>query len=405
MQQSSFKVYGYRWVVLIVFMAIVAVNQLLWITFASVTTEAMDFYRVSDLSIGLLSLSFMVVYVFVSFPASWMIDTYGVRIGVGIGAALTGIFGLMRGLVADSFTWVLVAQIVIAIGQPFVLNAITTIAGRWFPAEERATATGLGSLAIYVGILAGLALTPHLVLQIGIRGMLMAYGVASAIAMSVFLVFAHERPATPPCPPGQEVRSLVLDGLSKMLRQTDFLLLLAIFFVGLGAFNAVTTWIERILAPRGFSATQAGDAGGLMILGGIVGAVVLPLLSDRSRKRVPFIIIAVAGATGGLTGLTLVSGYIGLLVFSFLFGFFLLSAGPIGFQYGAEITLPAPEGTSNGLLILMGQISGIVFILGMDALKSPGTGSMAAPLLILIALFVIALVLALRLKEAPAIKA
>ncbi len=405
MQQSSFKVYGYRWVVLIVFMAIVAVNQLLWITFASVTTEAMDFYRVSDLSIGLLSLSFMVVYVFVSFPASWMIDTYGVRIGVGIGAALTGIFGLMRGLVADSFTWVLVAQIVIAIGQPFVLNAITTIAGRWFPAEERATATGLGSLAIYAGILAGLALTPHLVLQIGIRGMLMAYGVASAIAMSVFLVFAHERPATPPCPPGQEVRSLVLDGLSKMLRQTDFLLLLAIFFVGLGAFNAVTTWIERILAPRGFSATQAGDAGGLMILGGIVGAVVLPLLSDRLRKRVPFIIIAVAGATGGLTGLTLVSGYIGLLVFSFLFGFFLLSAGPIGFQYGAEITLPAPEGTSNGLLILMGQISGIVFILGMDALKSPGTGSMAAPLLILIALFVIALVLALRLKEAPAIKA
>jgi MFS family permease len=405
MQQSSFKVYGYRWVVLIVFMAIVAVNQLLWITFASVTTEAMDFYRVSDLSIGLLSLSFMVVYVFVSFPASWMIDTYGVRIGVGIGAALTGIFGLMRGLVADSFTWVLVAQIVIAIGQPFVLNAITTIAGRWFPAEERATATGLGSLAIYVGILAGLALTPYLVLQIGIRGMLMAYGVASAIAMSVFLVFAHERPATPPCPPGQEVRSLVLDGLSKMLRQTDFLLLLAIFFVGLGAFNAVTTWIEQILAPRGFSATQAGDAGGLMILGGIVGAVVLPLLSDRSRKRVPFIIIAVAGATGGLTGLTLVSGYIGLLVFSFLFGFFLLSAGPIGFQYGAEITLPAPEGTSNGLLILMGQISGIVFILGMDALKSPGTGSMAAPLLILIALFVIALVLALRLKEAPAIKA
>jgi len=333
-----------------------------------------------------------------------MIDTYGLKLGVGIGAALTGIFGLMRGLVAPSFTWVLVAQIGIAIGQPFVLNALTTMAGRWFPAEERATATGLGSLAIYLGILAGLALTPYLVLQFGIRGMLMAYGVASAIAMFVFLVLAHERPATPPCPPGQEARSLVLDGLSQMLRQRDFLLLLVIFFVGLGAFNAVTTWIEQILTPRGFNATQAGDAGGLMILGGIIGAVVLPLLSDRLRKRAPFIILAVAGAAAGLAGLTLVTGYVGLLIFSFLFGFFLLSAGPIGFQYGAEITLPAPEGTSNGLLILMGQISGIVFILGMDALKAPGTGSMAVPLLVLIGLFVLAFLLTLRLKEVPALK-
>ncbi len=404
MQQSGFKVYGYRWVVLAVFMATVLVNQLLWITFASITTEAMSFYNVSDLSIGLLSLSFMIVYIVVSFPASWMIDTYGVRIGVGIGAALTGIFGLMRGLVADSYTWVLVAQIGIAVGQPFILNAITTIASRWFPSDERATASGLGSLAIYLGILLGLALTPYLVLQVGIRGMLMAYGVASAVAMCVFLVLAHERPETPPCPPGQEARSLVLEGLSKMLRQPDFLLLLAVFFVGLGAFNAVTTWIEQILAPRGFSETQAGDAGGLMILGGIVGAIALPLLSDRLRKRVPFIIAAVVGATAGLAGLTLVNGYAALLVFSFVFGFFLLSAGPVGFQYGAEITLPAPEGTSNGLLLLMGQISGIAFILGMDAFKSPQTGSMLLPLLVLIGLFVVALVMTLRLREPAALK-
>ncbi len=405
MQQLGFRVYGYRWVVLGVFMAIVAINQLLWITFASITTQAMDFYKVSDLSIGLLSLSFMVVYIFVSFPASWIIDSYGVKIGVGIGAALTGIFGLMRGLVAGSFTWVLVAQILIAVGQPFVLNAITTIAGRWFPPEERATATGMGSLAIYLGILLGLALTPYLALQIGIRGMLMTYGVASALAMFAFLVLAHERPATPPCPPGQEARSLVLEGLSRMMRQPDFLLLLAIFFVGLGAFNAVTTWIEQMLAPRGFSPTQAGDAGGLMILGGIIGAVALPILSDRLRRRVPFIILAVAGATLGLGGLTFVSSYYGLLAISFLFGFFLLSAGPIGFQYGAEITLPAPEGTSNGLLLLMGQISGIAFIVGMDALKSPQTGSMEAPLLILVGLLAAALVLAARLREVGAVRA
>lgn len=405
MQASGIRVYGYRWVVLMAFMAIIAVNQLLWITFASITTDAMGFYKVSDLSIGLLSLSFMVVYLFVAFPASWIIDSYGIRLGVGIGAGLTGIFGLMRGLVAANYMLVLVAQIAIAIGQPFILNALTTVAGRWFPAGQRATATGLGSLAMYVGILAGLGLTPHLVDQVGIPGTLMAYGVAAAIAMFVFLVLAHERPATPPHSALEESRSLVMDGLSQMLRRSEFLLLMAIFFIGLGAFNAVTTWIEQILSPRGFSITQAGNAGGIMIFGGIAGAVILPTFSDRLRKRVPFIIAALGGAIAGLAGLAFFGGYASVLASSFVFGFFLLSAGPIGFQLGAEITLPAPEGTSNGLLLLMGQIAGIIFILAMDALKSRQTGSMDVSMLLLLGLFVIALLLAFRLKEPSAVRA
>jgi cyanate permease len=404
MAESNFKVYGYRWVVLAVFMGIIAANQLLWITFAAVTTQSVQFYGVSELAIGLLSLSFMVVYVLVSFPASWVIDTYGIRAGVGIGAILTGAFGLMRGLVGNNYTWVLVAQIGIAIGQPFVLNAVTTIAARWFPMKERATAGGLGSLAIYVGILVGLAATPYLALQAGIRGMLIIYGVVAAVAMFAFFVFAHERPATPPCPPEEEARSLVTDGLSKMVRQREFILLMAIFFVGLGAFNAVTTWIEQILAPRGFTATQAGDAGGVMIAGGILGALIIPMLSDRARKRVPFILLAVAGALVGLAGLTFATTYALLLVFSFVFGFFLLSAGPLGFQYGAEITYPAPEGTSNGLLLLMGQISGIIFILALDSLKAPGTGAMTIPLIGLTVLVFLCLLLGTQLKEAAALK-
>jgi hypothetical protein len=80
-------------------------------------------------------------------------------------------------------------------------------------------------------------------------------------------------------------------------------------------------------------------------------------------------------------------------------GFFLLSAGPIGFQYGAEITYPASEGTSNGMLLLMGQISGIAFIFGMDSLKSSLTGSMNKPLIILIGLMVLSILMSMRLKE------
>jgi LPXTG-motif cell wall-anchored protein len=185
-----------------------------------------------------------------------------------------------------------------------------------------------------------------------------------------------------------------------MMRMRDFILLLVIFFIGLGVFNSVTTWIEDILRPRGFSILQAGVIGGLMVVGGILGALVIPLMSDRYRRRVPFIVFSLAAATLGLVGIAFLENYTLLMLSAFVMGFFLLSAGPVGFQYGAEITYPAPEGTSNGMLLMMGQISGIIFILGMDSFKNPKTGSMSASLLVLSGLMLVGLVLATRLKEA-----
>jgi len=314
----------------------------------------------------------------------------------------TGGFGLMRGLVPADYTLVLVAQIGIAIGQPFILNAITKLAARWFPIQERATASGLGTLSMYVGILLGMVLTPYLTVKFSIEKMLWMYGFLSVITSVVFFLFVRERPITPPCPPGQEERSLVFDGLRQILRQREFLWLMLIFFVGLGVFNGVATWIEDIVRPRGFSATQAGIIGGLMIMGGVIGALILPPMSDHFRKRIPFIVLALAGATLGLIGITFTTTYWLILSSAFILGFFLLSAGPIGFQYGAELAFPAPEGTSTGLLLLMGQISGIVFIVGMDVFKST-SGSMTMSLLGLIFLMGVSLVLCINLNESDMI--
>ncbi|OIP05793.1 MAG: MFS transporter [Bacteroidetes bacterium CG2_30_32_10] len=404
MQENNFKVYGYRWVMLCIYMFIVAVNQLLWITFAPITSAATVYYGVSDLQIGILSMCFMIVFILVSIPASWIIDTYGIKIGVGIGALLTGAFGLLRGLVTTDYNLLLLSQIGIAVGQPFLLNAITKLAARWFTIDKRATASGLGTLAMYVGILLGMTLTPYLTVGYGINGMLYIYGVVSVIAAVIFILLAKEKPPTAPCRPDQEERSLVLDGLKNTLRSKEFIILMFIFFIGLGVFNSVTTWIEDILKPRGFSVIQAGITGGLMIAAGIIGAFIIPMLSDHYKKRTPFIIISMVGATIGLIGITFATFYWLLLVSGMLMGFFLLSAGPIGFQYGAEITYPTSEGTSNGLLLLMGQISGIAFIFGLDSFKSPISGAMTNPMMILIGLMILCIILTTWLKESKTIK-
>ena len=400
MEQGTVQVSAYRWVVLGAFMLIGALNQALWITFAPITSDAMQFFGTTDLAIGLLSMVFMIVYILTVIPSAWLIDTWGFRKSVSLGALLTAVFGITRGIFAHSFALVFVSQVGIALGQPLILGAITKLSAHWFRADERATASGLGTLSIYLGVLAGLVVTPVLLASGGMQTMLLACGAGGAVAAAVFLAAARERPRHPVGPAGQDERALMFDGLKSMMRQKDFLLLLAIFFIGLGLFNGVTTWIEEILGPRGFTPAQAGLSGGLMLIGGVVGAVVLPLLSDGMRRRKPFIIIAIVGLLPGLAGLTFARSWGLLLASSFVFGFFLLSAGPVGFQYGAEITLPAPEGTSNSMLLVMGQLSGIVFIFAMDALRS-GDGSMTVSLVALIGLTVVAAVLSLFLKESP----
>ncbi|HUU38865.1 MAG TPA: MFS transporter [Candidatus Desulfaltia sp.] len=397
-EKREFKAYGYRWIVLLSFMAIGIMTQVLWITFAPITGAAARFYHTSDLMIGLLSMSFMIVFVLVFLPSAYAIDTWGFRKAVGLGAVLTAVFGLTRGLFASNFTVVLLSQVGIAVGQPFVIGAITKIAARWFPAEERATASAIGTLALYLGPLLAMFLTPFLALHIGISRMLLVYGIAAVAAAALFLLVAREHP---PTPAGEEERVRMLEGLKSMLRQRDFIFLLFMFFVGLGMFNSISTWIENIIRPRGFSISQAGVLGGLMLVGGIIGAVVISLLSDRSRRRKPFILLALIGLMPGLIGIAYSTSDWLLLASGFTFGFFLLSAGPIGFQYAAEITHPAPEATSNTLLLVMGQISGIVFIFGMDALKAPASGAMTTSLLILVALTAVAAILAGMVGESP----
>jgi cyanate permease len=184
-----------------------------------------------------------------------------------------------------------------------------------------------------------------------------------------------------------EVRALMLDGLKHALTVKAMWFTLLVSFIGLGIFNGLTTWIEGIIRPRGFTPTDAGTLGALMIVGGVIGAVVMPALSDKQRKRQRFLYIAFFGAIPGMIGLTYATNATLLFVSAFALGFFLTSAMPIAMQYAAEVTHPTPEGTSNGLIQLFGQAA-VVFVYIMEALKS-ADGSFTPALLLAIGLLLV----------------
>lgn len=395
----TFKVYGYRWVVLAVFMFINLTIQILWISFAPITGPAAQFYGVSDLQIGLLAMSFMIAFIPLSLPVSWLIDTFGFRLAVGVGAVLMGVFGILRGFAGANYGLVLASTIGIAVAQPFLLNAWTKVPANWFAVEERATAVGLVTLANLAGTAIGMVLTPILTETTPIPTVQLIYGGLAAFSALLFVIFSRENPPTPPCPEGGNVRSLMLDGLKHALTVKSFWIYLFVSFIGMGVFNGVTTWVENIIRPRGFTPTDAGALGALMLVGGVLGAVIVPPFSDKQRRRQPYIVFGLLLAIPGLIGLAFAtSGWL-LFVSAFGMGFFIVSTSPIGMQYAAEVTQPTPEGTSNGLIQLFGQAS-VVFVYIMEALKAPD-GSFTPALLLAVGLLVVSGLLATQMKDLP----
>jgi MFS family permease len=397
MTEKSYRLYAYRWVVLAVFMFVNVTIQMLWIAYAPITGPAATFYGVSDLKIGLLSMTFMLAFIPLSLPVSWAIDTYGFRLTVSIGAVLMGIFGLARGLVGVNYSLVLISTIGIAIAQPFLLNTWTKVPAQWFSIDERATAVGLVTLSSLVGTALGMVLTPILIETMSIPSVQLLYGGIAAFSAVLFLLLAREKPATPPCPPGQEVRALMLDGLKHALTVRPFWYYLFITFIGLGIFNGVTTWVETIIRPRGFTPTDAGTLGALMLVGGVLGAVIIPPFSDRQHKRQRYLLLGFLMAIPGMVGLTFARELWLLFASAFAMGFFLVSANPVGMQYAAEITHPTPEGTSNGLIQLFGQAS-VVFVYIMEALRTPN-GSFTPALLLAIGLMLVSIALITQMKD------
>lgn len=418
MGMKTKKASPYRWAVLVGFMLLNIAIQVQWLSLAPVARAAEVFYAgqfapESLVNIDFLAMIYMLVYLAVCIPASYVIDTWGIRKGIGLGAVLAGTAGFLKGLFAANFTAVLVCQVVLAISQPFVLNAITAVSVRWFPLEERGLAAGLSSLAQYLGIILVMLITPMLVTAspelpgygTGFERALMIYGIFTLMAAVAALALIRERPSSVVTDESTERYSFV-KGLKYIFRQRDMVITIFLFFIGLGIFNAVSSMVDSIAESIGVEDSD-GLIGALMLIGGVIGAVIIPALSDKFRKRKLFLVICILGMVPGIGGLafadalaaTTSGAYTLALAASFILGLFVMSAGPVGFQYAAEVSRPAPEATSQGLLLLAGQITGILFVGGMSIRANrylPG---------FMIAFFILTLVAAavvLMLRESPA---
>ncbi len=405
----------YRFVILVVFMLITAAIEIQWLTHASVARPAEVFYNGqisagSFFNVDFLAMVYMLAFLVMSFPASYIIDTYGIKTGLGIGALLLGVFSVLKAVMARHFAGVVVAQCGLAVAQPFILNAVTAVTVRWFPLNERAMAAGFSALAQYIGIVVAMLVTPLLVGSVpgspgygtGFEKMLWIYGIISLVAASLFL-FIKEHPKGIRFERAE--RESFGKGIKSILAKRDMQITIVLFLIGLGIFNAVSSMTDSITARLGIQDSN-GYIGGFMLIGGIIGAIIIPILSDYFRRRKVFLVICLAGMVPGIAGLTFAPDVVNqpgqvytiALVASFVLGFFVMSAGPIGFQYAAEISYPAPESASQGILLWVGQLTGMLFVAGMSLHNKQYLGTI---MVVFAALSLASLILVLFLRESP----
>lgn len=402
MQENTYKTFPYRWAVLFSLVPIIISSEIFWLTFAPIASFAESYYKVSSLSISLFSMSYMMMYILFTFPASWVIDKYGFKPSVTIGAIITAVFGLTRFLFAGNFTIMLISQFLLAAGQPFLVNISTKVPANWFGVKERSTASGILLMAQYIGFIVPMIVSPILVKQYDMKTMLGIYAVIAIISAIIALTFAKERPLVAPGPEAPK-ESMSLAGIKKLLSNKNFLWVLIISFISMGLFNTLMTMIEKILQPRGFTSEQAGIVGAVFVVTGIIGAVVVPMISDKLCKRIPVFIIGIMAIGPLCAGIAFLTSLPLILVCAATLGFLIMGMAPILFQHGAEVAYPVQEGVSFGFIMLVGQISGVAFVYLFDVILG-SIGSIIGPMVFLIVFAILQIPIATLMKESNQFK-
>ena len=348
-----------KWAVLLSYALLAACTQLLWLTFAAVDTRSAAAMHVDVGTVGDLAAIFPFIYVVLALPTGrWLDMRFGQALGAG--AVLTGGGALIRLISPASFGWQLAGQLVIAAGQPLVLNSITKVAARYFPPAQRATAISIGTAALFVGILAAVLMAGPL-FDAGGLPLLLGVQAAPAVLATVLLLVALRIPAAFPDDPSVSV-SL------RWLAKDRFMWVLAVLvFIGMGTYNAVATWLQPILAHFG-EGEVAGNLVAVMTFAGIVGAALLPTaIAARDRRR-ELLLAALFVSAVTFIAMTVNHNVIWLGVWLFADGFVLLASLPVVLDWSDVHAGPERQGGAVGFLMMAGNLGGLLLVLAVQAL-------------------------------------
>ncbi|KAL7858412.1 hypothetical protein AOLI_G00185140 [Acnodon oligacanthus] len=379
---GEFRAYRRRWFVLCVLCLLNCSNSVQWLTFAPVADKAAEYLQVSLDEVNWLSVVYMVVAIPLSFITTWMLDTLGLRLTMILGSWLNMAGSALRvvGVLSYVPEWamfpvVMAGQSLGALAQPLVIFSPTKLAALWFPEHQRATANMIASMSNPLGLLFANVFSPMIISNTNsLLTLLIIYAIPAAVVC--FLATVGIREAVPPTPPSASAETSssepFIQGIKLLMKNKAYLILLLCFGSGIAIFTCFSTLLEQMLCVKGYSSDFAGLCGALFIVFGVIGAGLLGLFVDKTKKFTEATKINMCLTSLACSAFAVVSQMreqkAVVLAVCALFGLFGFAIYPVAMELSVECSYPVGEATSAGLIFISGQIQSIIYIVLLQAL-------------------------------------
>ncbi|PNY25470.1 Major facilitator superfamily domain-containing protein 7 [Tolypocladium capitatum] len=357
-------------------------TTLQWLTFAPVATDSATYYDVTKTTINWVSTAFFLAFVAIS-PLTIAVLHRGPKLAFMVAAVLILVGNWVRYAGSASehaghIAPVMAGEILIGFAQPFILAAPTSYSDLWFTSRGRVAATAVTSLANPLGGALGQLINPLWVNRPGDISNMVLY---VSIISTVCCVPAFFVPAAPPTPvgPSSETPKLHLgESIGVVARSPELWLVLLPFFVFVGFFSSVSSLLNQMMTPYGFTDDQAGIGGAILIVAGLVFAAITSPILDRTKAFilaikifVPLIALCYLAfiwmpETRSVAGPYVVLAVLGSACFALV---------PIALEFLIELSHPiSPEVTST-IAWAGGQLFGAIAVIVSDALTDGDDGN------------------------------
>ncbi|XP_026885937.2 feline leukemia virus subgroup C receptor-related protein 2 isoform X3 [Electrophorus electricus] len=377
----STHLYKRRWLVVMLFSSYSLCNSYQWIQYGIINNIFMRFYNVTSFTVDWLSMVYMLMYIPLIFPVTWLLDKKGLRVIALAATALNcaGTWIKVASVRPDLFPVTFLGQATSSVAQVFILGMPSRIASVWFGTKEVSTACAIGVFGNQLGIAIGFLVPPILVPNVEdmdelanhIRVMFyITAGVSTVLFILVITVF-QEQPDIPPTQAQAAARLIPAESSSYMksilclLRNRAFVLLILSYGLNVGSFYAVSTLLNRmIIMCYPGQEVAAGRIGLTIVIAGMVGSLICGVWLDRSKtyKQTTLLVYVMSLAGMLIYAFTLDRVHLWLVfITAGTLGFFMTGYLPLGFEFAVELTYPESEGTSSGLLNCSAQVFGIIF--------------------------------------------
>jgi cyanate permease len=319
---GSQRILGYRFVIVGLIGFLAYSSGLSMLAIGPITPLIISDYGIKNSSAGLLTSIIFLVHIPFALPISMLIGRMGPKNLIFV-AGLTGAAPLLSFMAADSFLLLLALRAIYGMSFLFLLAAVGPLFMQWFPPKELPLVNGGFMLSASLGITTSTFIVAPLSEAFGWEVVLSGFGGVSLLSALTWLYLGKARRIRR----DNETRSLIALVWNVLGSRTT--LLVAVADAGpLTLLTASLAWLPTLYHEvHEISLTEAGVYMGVLSCAGLVALVLASLLTARTRKRRPFLIIP--GILVGFAGFTVLllpdsaALYIAVAILGFVCWFYL----------------------------------------------------------------------------------